>query len=85
MICLLERMPSALVLLMCESGCEHSVAENISRIPGVVDTNIVFGGYDIVAKVRADKMEKLKEIVGWEIKKLKGVKTSLTLIRHETR
>jgi len=52
----------------------------IRRMPEVVEANIVFGGYDIIAKVTADKMEKLKEIVTWKIRKLEGVKTSLTLV-----
>ena len=73
-------MEFALVLLNCQFGCEQIVMQAIRRMPEVVEANIVFGGYDIIAKVTADKMEKLKEIVTWKIRKLEGVKTSLTLV-----
>ena len=78
-------MPSALVLLVCQSGCERLVLDTMRKMPGVTESNMVFGGYDIIAKVTADKMDRLKEIVAWKIRKLEGVKTSLTLIRHERR
>ncbi len=55
----------------------------IRRMPEVIEASIVAGGYDIVAKVTADKMEKLKEIVTWKIRRLEGVKTSLTLVSHK--
>lgn len=76
-------MHSALVLLVCQSGCEQVVMDAMRRIPEVVEANLVFGGYDIIAKVAADKLEKLKAIVSWKIRKLEGVKTSLTLIKQD--
>jgi len=44
-------MEFALVLLNCQFGCEQLVMQAIRKIPEVVEANIVFGGYDIVAKV----------------------------------
>ena len=76
-------MPSAVVLMHCRIGLEHSVLGTLRQIPEVSQSNIVFGGYDIVATVTADKMERLKEIVSWKIKKLDGVKTSLALLSKE--
>jgi DNA-binding Lrp family transcriptional regulator len=76
-------MESALVLLNCQSGCEQIVMQAIRRMPEVVEANFVFGGYDIVAKVAAETMERLKAVVSWKIRKLDGVKTGLTLIRQE--
>ena len=77
-------MQSALVLLNCQFGCEEIVMQSIRRMPEVVEADFVFGGYDIVANVAADTMDKLKAVVAWKIRKLDGVKTGLTLIRQET-
>jgi len=77
-------MQSALVLLNCQFGCEQIVMQSIRRMPEVVEADFVFGGYDIVANVAADTMDKLKAVVAWKIRKLEGVKTGLTLIRQET-
>ena len=77
-------MQSALVLLNCQFGCEQIVMQSIRRMPEVVEADFVFGGYDIVASVAADTMDKLKAVVAWKIRKLDGVKTGLTLIRQET-
>ncbi|TLY06214.1 MAG: Lrp/AsnC family transcriptional regulator [Thaumarchaeota archaeon] len=53
-------MESALVLLNCQFGCEQIVMQAIRRMPEVVEANFVFGGYDIVAKVAAETMDRLK-------------------------
>jgi DNA-binding Lrp family transcriptional regulator len=76
-------METALVLLNCQYGCEQIVMQAIRRMPEVIEANFVFGGYDIIVKVAADTMERLKSVVSWKIRKLDGVKTGLTLIRQE--
>ena len=54
--------------------------QSIRRMPEVVEASMVTGGYDIIARVGADTMQKVKEITSWKIRKLDGVRTSLTLI-----
>jgi DNA-binding Lrp family transcriptional regulator len=41
---------------------------------------MVYGVYDIVAKVAADSMDKLKEIITWKVRHLNKVKSTLTMI-----
>ena len=36
--------------------------------------------YDIVAKVEAESMDKLKEVVTWKIRRLDKVRSTLTMI-----
>ena len=40
----------------------------------------VFVVYDIVAQLEADTMEKVKETITWKLRKLNGVKSTLTMI-----
>jgi DNA-binding Lrp family transcriptional regulator len=41
---------------------------------------LVYGVYDVVAKVGADSMEKLKEIVTWHVRRLDEVRSTLTMM-----
>lgn len=44
------------------------------------DVYVVYGVYDIVAKVEADTMEKVKETITWNIRRLDKVRSTLTMI-----
>jgi len=40
----------------------------------------VYGGYDIIAKVEAESMDRLKDIVTWRVGRLSKVGSTLTMI-----
>jgi len=46
----------------------------------VKEAYMVYGVYDVVAKVEADTMDKLKEIVTWHVRRLDKVRSTLTMI-----
>jgi len=73
-------MPSAFVLINTEIGAENEVLKALKGIGGVEEAYAVYGVYDIVAKVRAETMDKLKEIVTWNIRRLDKVRSTLTMI-----
>jgi DNA-binding Lrp family transcriptional regulator len=73
-------MAVAFVLLNTETGTENEVLEGLKKIEAVKEAYIVYGVYDVVAKVGADTMEKLKEIVTWKVRKLDKVRSTLTMI-----
>jgi DNA-binding Lrp family transcriptional regulator len=52
----------------------------LNKISNVKEAHMVYGVYDIVAKVEAESMTKLKEIVTWKIRRLKTVKSTLSMI-----
>jgi DNA-binding Lrp family transcriptional regulator len=52
----------------------------MKALPNVKESYVVYGVYDIVAKVSADTMDKLKEIVTWKIRRLDKVRSTLTMI-----
>ncbi|MEM4799321.1 MAG: Lrp/AsnC ligand binding domain-containing protein [Sulfolobales archaeon] len=45
---------------------------------------LVYGVYDIVARIEADSIEKLKEVVADKIRKIPKVKSTLTMIVIES-
>ena len=73
-------MPTAYVLINCDLGSEESIIGESKKSPQTVEVNGVYGVYDIVAKVRADTMEKLRENITWQVRKIDKVRSTLTMI-----
>ncbi|MCK4668834.1 Lrp/AsnC ligand binding domain-containing protein [Candidatus Bathyarchaeota archaeon] len=73
-------MPTAFVLINTEIGSEANVLETLRKVEGVEKSFAVYGVYDIIATVKADTMDKLKEIVTWRIRRLDKVRSTLTMI-----
>jgi DNA-binding Lrp family transcriptional regulator len=73
-------MPKAFVLVNTEIGSEADVLKDLKKIEGVEEAYAVYGVYDIIAKVGAETMDKLKEIVTWRIRRLDKVRSTLTMI-----
>ena len=76
-------MPMAYVLLTTEAGAVKSVLDSLKKIDCVVETYMVYGVYDIVAEVKAETMDKLEEIVTWNLRSLDKVRSTLTMIAVE--
>jgi len=73
-------MPTAFVLINTEIGSEPDVLKELKKIERVKEASAVYGVYDIVATVRAETMDKLKEIVTWHVRRLDKVRSTLTMI-----
>lgn len=73
-------MPLAFVLINAEIGAEDEVLGELKKIKNVKEAYIVYGVYDIVAKVEADSMDKLKDVITWHIRRLDKVRSTLTMI-----
>ena len=76
-------MPSAFVLINVESGSEDDVLNELKTVEGVVESYFSYGVYDIITKVKADTMDKLKETVTRRIRSISKVRSTLTLIMME--
>ena len=75
--------PIAFVLINTDIGSENEVLKTLKKVPGVKEAYSVYGVYDIVAKIQADTMDKLKEMVTWHIRRLDKVRSTLTMIVTE--
>jgi len=79
-----EQMPMAFVLINAEIGSEEEVLKELKKVEGVVEAFVVYGVYDVVAKIRADTMDKLKDVVTWHVRRLNKVRSTLTMIVVES-
>jgi DNA-binding Lrp family transcriptional regulator len=77
-------MPIAYVLINVEVGAETEVLEKLKKVRGVEEAHLVYGVYDIVAKIKAESMEDLKELVTWEIRRIDKVMSTLTMVVVES-
>ena len=72
-------MPTAFVFLTIEMGSEAEVLRALKKVEGVDEVFAVFGIYDVIVRIRADSMDKLKEIVSLGIRRVKNVTSTLTM------
>ena len=68
------------VLLNVELGLEEKVLSEVRKVSNVKECHRVYGIYDMIAELEADSMDALKQIVTWKIRKLEGVRSTLTAI-----
>ena len=73
-------MPTPFVMINTEICSEKEVLDEIRMIDAIKESYIVYGVYDMVAKISADTMNKLKEIVTWNVRTLDKVRATLTMI-----
>ena len=73
-------MPIAFVLINTETDAMEDVLQSLKDVEDVKEAYTVYGVYDIVAKVEAETMDKLKEIVTWKLRRISKVRTTLTMI-----
>ncbi len=73
-------MALAFVLVNADVGMDKEVVDALKGINEVQEIWEVYGSYGIVAKVEAETVEKLKETVVSEIRRLNCVRSTLTMI-----
>lgn len=71
-------MPVSYVLLNVDPGSEEAVLKEVRAAANVKECHRVYGIYDMIAKVEADSMDALKEIITWKIRRLPGVRSTVT-------
>jgi DNA-binding Lrp family transcriptional regulator len=69
--------------MTADFGTEESIAKELKKIDVVKHVYQVYGVYDIVALVEGESMDKVKETITWKLRKLNGVKSTLTMIVME--
>jgi len=75
-------LPMAYVLLNTKIGYENNTLEEIRKIEGVKEAFSLWGVYDIIARVQADTMENLTNIINNKLK-ANNIHSKLTVIITE--
>ena len=73
-------MATAYVLLNTELGAETEVMKDMTMIVEIKEAHLVYGVYDIIARIEAETMEDLKNIISWKVRRINRVRSTLTMI-----
>ncbi len=73
-------MHSAFVLMNAELGKEGQIVNEIKKIQSVKEVYPVYGVYDVLMIIESDSMESLRETITSKVRKLEGIKSTLTMI-----
>jgi len=74
----------AFVFMNIDAGGEQDVLNALRSIENVKEAHLVYGVYDLVARIEAETMDKLKEVVTWKVRRLEKVRSTLTTIVMES-
>lgn len=70
----------AFVLINAESGLEKLLHEEIKQLDGVKAVYDLYGEYDMMAIVEEDSDKDVAKIVSWELRKIKGIRSTNTMV-----
>jgi DNA-binding Lrp family transcriptional regulator len=73
-------MHSAFVLMNAELGKESQIVNELEKVPHVKEVYPVYGVYDVLMVIESDSMEELRETITSKVRKLDGIKSTLTMI-----
>ncbi|HDI46478.1 MAG TPA: Lrp/AsnC family transcriptional regulator [Candidatus Methanomethylia archaeon] len=76
-------LPVAYALINVEVGYDKEVLAELRKIPEVKEAHLVYGIYDIVAKLEADSIDQLREVVTQRIRRIDRVRSTMTMIAME--
>ena len=76
-------MAQAFVLINCELGSEEQIILELKTFSDVKEVQGTFGAYDIIAMISSETVEKIRETISWKIRKIKKIRSTLTLTKIE--
>ncbi|MDC0170616.1 Lrp/AsnC ligand binding domain-containing protein [Candidatus Nitrosopelagicus sp.] len=76
-------MTKAFVLINCELGSEEHVISELKTFSDVKEVQGTFGAYDIIVEISSESIEKIRETITWKIRKIKKIRSTLTLTKIE--
>jgi DNA-binding Lrp family transcriptional regulator len=68
----------AYILIQTEVGKASTVADVISKIPGVIQAEDVTGPYDVIVRAEASTVDELGRLVVAEVQRVPGITRTLT-------
>ncbi|WP_457754118.1 Lrp/AsnC ligand binding domain-containing protein [Thermococcus sp.] len=70
----------AFILITTKNGKEKETAKTLRKIPEVKEAYILYGDYDVIAKVEVENLQRLNELRNEILKENKGILYTETLI-----
>ena len=74
-----KKMAEAYIIIHTEKGNQYQILRSLSKIPGVVDGDLVVGYYEVICKVAAPTYNDIGDVVTKKIRKLADISSTITL------
>ena len=71
-------------MINCEDGSEDLVLEFLRPIKGIKQIEHTIGIHDILVEIKTETIEKLRDIIEFQIRRIPSVRSTTTLICGET-
>ncbi len=73
-------MVLAYIMVRVDAGKEREVLKKIQKFDEVKDSNIIYGEWDVVMKIKVKNIEEITAFVVDKLRKIKPVKLTSTMI-----
>lgn len=70
----------AYILFKVNSGTEREVCQKLIEFDEIIQADIVFGEYDVLAKIETENLGKLEEFVSENVRNVPNVLVTSTMI-----
>jgi DNA-binding Lrp family transcriptional regulator len=70
----------AFVLINTDAGLEKLVHEELRTLEGIRAVYDLYGEYDLMAVVEQETDKDVAEVVSWELRKIKGIRSTNTMV-----
>ena len=70
----------AYVMMKVSSGSEREICKKIVEFDEVMDVSIVYGEFDIIAKVKVDELETLENFLSENLRNIPSIMLTSTMI-----
>jgi DNA-binding Lrp family transcriptional regulator len=75
-----KNLATAFVLINSDLGAEDEVLKSLMGIKEVQEAHMVYGVYDIIARVETDTMQELENVVSWKVRRFDKTRGTLTMV-----
>ena len=76
-------MVTAFILMVTAAGKEREVMEKLLAMPEVKEAYVVYGEYDIIAKVETDTLKELDRFIMENLRRMPEIQMTSTMIAIE--
>ncbi len=76
-------MVKAYILVKVQVGSERDIFNKLKKMNEVEDVNELYGEWDIIAKIKVNKLEDLDSLISDKIRAVKEIKETSTIIVAE--
>ena len=73
-------MVEAYILMKVKVGSERKVIENLNKLKELNDVNELYGDWDIIVKVKVEKIEELDALLTEKIRNITDIEVTSTMV-----